>query len=440
MRDFAVLLFIIACIAAIFYRSWYGVLSLAVFSYLNPHAYAWGFVRTLPAYQVLFIVVCVATFFTKDKQPLPKDWRIPLFILLWLYFCFTTTQAYMQAEAWDRLWQVTKIYLPFYFTLVLVNTRHKLFYLIATISASLGVLAVKGGIFAIAHGFSYRVYGPPATEFQENNAFAIAVLMCIPLLVLCFREISNKILKYIISFSVPLCVVCAISSWSRGAMIALGVLATMLVWHSKRKYLLIPVILIGAIYTAQQLPDEWFGRMSTIETYEHDGSAMGRIEVWKDGWEHTLRHPFTGAGFRGWKFISKRDWHNSFVEVFSEHGFIAFAMWLSLIVGTLISLSKLPKLTQDVPGMEWVTNYCYMIRASLLVYVTGTMFLGLAYWDILYHLIFISVLIKKFTLEELAEKQLPLGHNPPYPNNKPVLARPKFVKRPARPGFGSLTR
>jgi hypothetical protein len=37
--------------------------------------------------------------------------------------------------------------------------------------------------------------------------------------------------------------------------------------------------------------------------------------------------------------------------------------------------------------------------------MVGTAFLGLSYWDLLYHLIFISVLLKKFAMEELAIKQ-----------------------------------
>jgi putative inorganic carbon (hco3(-)) transporter len=411
MRDYAVLVFIIACIMAIFYRSWYGVLSLAVFSYMNPHAYAWGFIRTLPAYQILFLVVLFATLFTKDKQPLPKDWRIPTFVILWIYFCITTTQAYVQEYALDKLWLVTKIYLPFYFTLVLINSRKKLLYLIATIAASLGIIASKGGIFAITRGFSYRVYGPPATQFEENNAFAVATLMCIPLLILCYREISNKYIKYMIVLAIPLCVSSAISSWSRGALLSLGVLALIMLWHSKRKYLVVPLMLVGVYFVAQQLPDEWYNRMNTIQTYEDDSSAMGRIEVWKDGLEHTLQHPFVGAGFDGWRAVTRAqlDWHNSFVEMFSEHGFIAFGIWLSLIIGTLLSLTRLPVQTRGIPGMEWVTNYCHMIRASLLLYMSGTMFLGLSYWDILYHLIFISVLVKKFALQELEEKRLLTG-------------------------------
>jgi len=92
--------------------------------------------------------------------------------------------------------------------------------------------------------------------------------------------------------------------------------------------------------------------------------------------------------------------------MFSEHGFVAFGLWLSLILGTLISLTNIPKKTKDVEGMEWVSHYCFMLRASLICYMVGTAFLGLSYWDLLYHLIFISVLLKKIVMDELAVKQV----------------------------------
>ena len=404
MRDYAVLIFITGCIFAALKKPWLGVLSLAIFSYLNPHAYAWGFVRSLPLYYVLFLVVAFRTFTAKDKQPLPKDWRITVFILLWVYFALTSALAYLPDVAWHRYWFITKIYLPFIFTLVLINTREKLYYLIVTIAASIGVVSVKGGLFAILHGFSARVYGPPNTQFEENNAFAVAMLINIPLLLIWQKETLNPWLKKGILLAIPIIYAASLSSWSRGALLTMVALTLMLIWNSKRKYLVIPLVFVGAFFVKDYLPQEWFGRMNTIETYQQDGSAMGRVRVWKDGWNHTLEHPFTGAGFDGWMVITERDWHSSYVEMFSEHGFIAFGLWLSLIVGSLISLTTLPKKTRQVEGMEWVSNYCFMLRASLICYMVGTAFLGLSYWDLLYHLIFISVLVKKFALEELEIK------------------------------------
>jgi putative inorganic carbon (hco3(-)) transporter len=406
VRDYVVLIFLIACILAALRKPWWGVLSLAIFSYLNPHAFAWGFVRTLPVYYVLFLVVAFRTFTCNDKQPLPNDWRIPVFVMLWIGFAITSTQAYFPDLAWRKFWLVTKIYLPFYFTLVLINTREKLFCLIITIGASIGVVAVKGGLFAILKGFSARVYGPPNTQFEENNAFAVAMLISIPLLLLWQKETLNPWAKKGLPFAIPIIYAASLSSWSRGALLTMGVLTLILILNSKRKYLIIPLILIGAFFVKDYLPQEWFGRMNTIETFQQDSSAMGRITAWTDGWNHTLEHPFTGAGFEGWLFVTQRDWHSSYVEMFSEHGFVAFGLWLSLILGTLISLTNIPKKTKDVEGMEWVSHYCFMLRASLICYMVGTAFLGLSYWDLLYHLIFISVLLKKIVMDELAVKQV----------------------------------
>jgi len=402
MRDIVVLIFLAGCIIAAIRKPWLGVLSLAVFSYLNPHAYAWGFARTLPVYYVLFLVVAFSAFTTKDKQPLPKDWRIPVFVLLWMYFGITSTQAYFPDIAWQRYWYITKIYLPFYFTLVLINTRYKLYCLIATIGASIGIVAVKGGIFAILTGFAHRVYGPPATQFEENNSFALVMLIAIPFLLIWQKETLTPLVKRGISIAIPIIYAASLSSWSRGALLTMAALTPMLIWHSKRKYLAIPLVFAGAYFAMDYLPEKWFSRMNTIETYNEDASAMNRIEAWTDGWNHTLEHPFVGAGFDGWREVTLRDWHSSYVEMFSEHGFIAFGLWLSLILGTLISLTTLPKKTRNIEGMEWVANYCFMLRASLICFMVGGAFLGLSYWDLLFHLIFISVLVKKFALEELA--------------------------------------
>ena len=171
-------------------------------------------------------------------------------------------------------------------------------------------------------------------------------------------------------------------------------------------------MIIGIYLALGQLPEEWFGRMGTIQTYEEDSSAMGRIEVWKDGFQYALDHPWLGAGFDGWRAVTQRDWHSSYIEILAEHGFIAFAMWFSLLVGTLISLTRLNIITRRFPEMAWVKNYTTMLRASLIAYAAGTVFLGLSYWDIFYHLVFISILVKKFAEEEMAERGL-LKNMPP---------------------------
>jgi putative inorganic carbon (HCO3(-)) transporter len=83
-------------------------------------------------------------------------------------------------------------------------------------------------------------------------------------------------------------------------LIASGVLVLGIHWHSKRKWLVAPLVVIDLAVLVTQFPDEWFGRMNTIETYEEDCSAMSRIEAWTDGWNFVLTRPLRGAGFEGW--------------------------------------------------------------------------------------------------------------------------------------------
>ena len=427
MRDIAVFAFLVGCIGATIWRPWLGVLSLAVFSYLNPHTYAWGFIRYYPVYQILVLVVLIATLATKDRQPIPRDWRIYVFYILWFYFLLTTLNAMVPGAAWPKLIEVSKIYLPLVLTLLLIDTREKLYYLLITIAGSFGLIAVKGGIWAIGSGFSHRVYGPPTTQFYENNAFAIAVLMTIPLLMLWRRETRSRWINYGLMAAVPLCFAAALSSWSRGALVTLVVLAVVLIWDSKRKYLVTPLMILGIFIAQGQMPEEWFGRMHTIKTYEQDSSAMSRIEIWKDGYQYALDHPLLGAGFQGWRYVTRADWHSSYIEVLAEHGVIAFTMWCSLLFGTMLSLTRLKSMTRGIQEMAWAHNYSTMLRASLIAYATGTIFLGLAYWDIFYHLVFISVLVKKFAHEEMAERGL-LNNKPPalYQAKAMPQARSRF--------------
>ena len=161
MRDIAVLAFLVGCIGITLWRPWLGVLCLAVFSYLNPHKYAWGFITTFPVYLVMFIAAFIAMLTSSDRQAIPRDWRIYVFYALWFYFLLTTLTALVPSAAWPKLIEVSKIYLPLILTLLLINTREKLYYLIITIASSIGLVAVKGGIWAIGADSATAYTGRP---------------------------------------------------------------------------------------------------------------------------------------------------------------------------------------------------------------------------------------------------------------------------------------
>lgn len=402
MRDIAVLLFLIACIGITLRRPWMGVLALAVFSYMNPHAFAWTFMVQAPVYLVMFLFAFLALFLSKERQPLPADWRLPVFFLLWAYFGLSTVTALDPAVSWPKLVEVSKIFLPFALTLWLINTRERLHYLILTIAGAIGLVAVKGGVFALATGFQHRVWGPTGTVFAGNNEFAIATLMAIPLLILWYRETGNRYLRIGLPVAITLAFASAVASWSRGAFLTMGVLVVVLLWNSRRRLLILPLMLVGLVTLVSVLPEGWFSRMESIQSFEEDESAMSRIHTWIVGLNYVVTDPFTGAGFNGFIPLgNKHDWHSAYVEVLAEHGFIAAALWLSLLWGSILSLTRMARDAKR-HAITWGVNYALMLRASLIAYSVGSLFLGITYWDLLYHIVFIAVLARQFLYREIA--------------------------------------
>ena len=402
MRDLALLLILAALLWAAWLRPWLGVLGLAVFAYLNPHTYGSGFMRTFPAYQALFAVVCLAmardVYRLRTFPRLPWDWRILVFLLLWACFIFTTWHSRFPWAAWIKLSDISKLFLALLPTLLLINTRRKFFFLIATIALSFGLVTLKGGYWAVMTGFQDRVYGPPGSHFSGNNEFAVAMAMNIPLLVLWLREAKHRELRWALMVMVALSYAAVLSSWSRGGLITLGVTTFFLLWSGKRRHLMLPLLVAGGVIAVTALPAKWFERMGTISTYEQDESATSRLEAWRVGLAYAREHPLTGAGFDGWIAVQPdpehpMDWHSSYVEIVTEHGLLGFTLWSLLIFGSMLALSRLVWLARRVRAPPWAGDYAAMLRASLAAYAAGGLFLGLAYWDIPYHLIVLSVLL-----------------------------------------------
>ena len=52
----------------------------------------------------------------------PPDWRLAIFFLLWAYKLFTTFQATVYYSAWDRFYDVSKMFAPLLLMLIIVNT------------------------------------------------------------------------------------------------------------------------------------------------------------------------------------------------------------------------------------------------------------------------------------------------------------------------------
>lgn len=403
MRDYALLAILFSMVFLALYRPWLGVLGLAVLGFMHPQGYGEGFMKYFPVYMVLLVATGIGYLAQLIKQKrwptLYWDWRLAGIALLWGWFFVSTYYALAPFAAREKLVEVLKILPPLVLVWLLIDTREKLFLLMVTIALSIALVVIKGGYWAVMTGFHDRVYGPPGSQYGDNNEFAVAVAMSIPLLFIWMRETQAKPLRWMILALVVLSYLSALSSWSRGGMLCLIAMTFLLVWYSGRKFLTIPFVVLGMLAFSMVFSEKWLGRMKSILAFEEDASAQSRIEVWRVGWEAAIRHPVVGNGFDSWPILSVAhgrmlDWHSAYIELLAEHGFVGLAVWCGLIVGTLISLGFMARSGHRVK-QPWVAPYAGMLQASLAAYLVGALTLGITYWELPFWLVMCSALIAR---------------------------------------------
>ena len=279
----------------------------------------------------------------EGKRPATVPWtrETVLFVLLLSYFTFTTVWNPDYPNAAKDQWvKVMKIYAGIFPTLWLINSRYRLRWLMITIALSFGLIGLKGGIFSLATGFHYRVWGPADTFYGGNNEIGLALNMILPLLLLCAKEVEPKWAKMLFYGSFTFSIFSIINTWSRGGLLALCVVLGALLLTGRRKWLSIPVLIAGMALLMPRLPEEWFSRMQTISTYQQDASAMSRIDSWQFAINRALQNPLTGGGFAC--FSERTDSHSAYFQIMAHHGFVALALWLSLLLGTIIRFGAYP--------------------------------------------------------------------------------------------------
>jgi probable O-glycosylation ligase (exosortase A-associated) len=378
---------------------------------MNPHRLAWGPAHNFPFAQVIGLVTLVGLLFSREKKTIPINAITIVWIALIVWMNVSTMFALvpdLAAKEWDR---VMKIQLFSFVSLMLIYGKQRIDALLAVITASIGFYAVKGGIFAVLTGGSSRVYGPPGGFIEDNNSLGLAIVMIVPLMLYLLSQIKQRNWRIAMIGAVGLSMLAILSTQSRGAFLAVSAMV-MWVWlKSSRKFAIGAVIALMVPVFWFAMPDKWHERMATITEYEQDGSAMGRINAWGFAYNVAQDRPMVGGGFR--VFVPElfheyapvpedfHDAHSIYFEVLGELGFVGLALFLLLGALSLRGAGDVERLTRNRDDLAWANFLARMLQASLVGYATGGMFLGLAYWDLYYHLVVLIVVLREHVTKVL---------------------------------------
>ncbi|MDP1643967.1 MAG: putative O-glycosylation ligase, exosortase A system-associated [Thiobacillus sp.] len=406
MRDLLVTGIIFGLIPFIFKRPWVGILLWSWLGYMNPHRLAWGFAYDFPFAMIVGLVTIVAFMASKEKKEMPWTRETIVLLIFVGWMLFTTFFAFYPDAAWFQWNKVWKIQLMIFLTALILKERQHLHWLIWVIALSLGFYGVKGGIFTIVNGGAYRVQGPAGTFIGGNNEMALALVMTIPLIRYLHLQETRHWIKIGLASAMVLTGVAAIGSQSRGGLVAMVAMGLFLWLKSRNKIVTAIYMAIAVGILASVMPQEWYDRMSTINTYQEDQSAQGRINAWHTAF-NVAKDRITGGGFEMWQPpvfrqyapdpFNVRDVHSIYFEVMGEQGFIGFALFMLLGLMAWIRAQQIIKRYKKDPDNKWASDLSAMIQVSLVGYATGGVFLGMAYFDLPYHLMIILVLAAKFS-------------------------------------------
>ena len=399
------------------FRPGFGILSFIFFGFFNPQSFTWGLGLIFPGSQLIAISTMLGALLSRERKWFRLRQEVVLLVLLWCTFCLSTFFALKPEWAFSQLEQISKILLMVAMTMMLVTTRERLQGVIRIIGLSLGFFALKGGVFAITSGGGDLVYGPSGSFLAANNSIGLAMAMNVPILFYLLRTETNVWLLWTVRAMVLFSFPAVVCTYSRGAWLGLVTATALTVLKSNRKFLYVPAagVLLVVLQTFAPViaPDRLVQRYDTLVNYESESSAQSRFWNWEFCRRVGFARPLNGGGFGFSSFQAYADYYPEFLErwpgkiwschstwlsILGEHGFVAFALWLALLVSCFIHLKRIRKYGTLDPEKSTFVHYADMLQGSLVTYLVVGTFLDAAYFDMFYYLVAVTVIVKELAV------------------------------------------
>ena len=422
MRDVLVTLIVFGSLPLILARPYVGILVWSWLGYMNPHRLSFGFAYDFPFALCVGIATLLGVLVSREPKRLPLTGLTVTWLVFIAWMCLTTAYGLYPELGVVQLEKVLKIQLMTFATILVMTSKERLRMLVWVIVVSLGFYGVKGGVFTILTGGDFRVWGPPTTFVEGNNEIALALLMILPLMQYLRMTSDNRWVRWGLLAAMVLCGFSIVGSQSRGALIGGSAMVVFLWLKARRKFLsgLALVVIVPALVLF--MPDTWHDRMRSIETYQEDESAMGRIYTWELALRVASDRPL-GGGFEMWTAETferyspdkkvPHDAHSIYFKVLGEHGWVGLALFLAIGLFTWRTGSWIIRHARGHADLRWLSDLARMVQVSLAAYAAGGAFLGLSYFDLYWHLV-AMVVIGKMLLQS-ALRDVPARVTAPQP-------------------------
>jgi putative inorganic carbon (hco3(-)) transporter len=405
MRAFAFSGLLLAFVPAVFLCPYIGVLLYCWISFMSPHRLAWGFAAYFSWAMVTAVATVAGWLLSNEQRRLSSDPVFWLIIALTIHVSATMLVALNPDYGFVRWDRAVKGLLFTLVVILLTTNRIRFHALLWVMVISICFYGLKGGLNTILQGGENHILGPADSMISDNNDIALALAVCLPLMNYVRLNTDNVYMRLGLLGVMGASAAAILGTYSRAGLLAL-VAASLFIWLKSKKKLLSAIVIPIAVGSAIAImPAKWSERMATIEHYQEDRSAEGRLEIWGAAVKIALARPLTGGGFGATYSqavidaydpgIEARAPHSIYFEVLGEQGFVGLLIWAAILVLGWRNARWIERHSSLQPQLMWANDFARMSQAAVVAYLVGGTFTSFAFWEFYFTIIGLLVAVRK---------------------------------------------
>ena len=452
---FMVVLLVAGSLGSLYHPFW-GVLLYYTFAVLRPQ-YLWDWTLPQGVRWSLFAAGAVLLGCVLNLSKLMERRRINMVAALMilyavcLIFSILTAHAPNIAMSWGI--EYGKIMLIGLIASIVIRHLWQIKLITAMILITLGYVAWEVNYLYLFDGrldIFHKGYGG-----LDNNGAGLMLAMGIPI-AYAFAVTAKARWQRMVCWMLALIMLHAVlMSYSRGAMLAVAVVAVWILLNHRPRRHAIVIALVASLAVSVLAGKEIRERFQSMTGYKQDISAQSRLESWSAGWEIAKAHPLTGQGIRNSNLYSRnfgadyegRTIHSQYVQIAADSGIPAILVYLTLLGTAFVCLRQSRRMCLEYVEQQMerhpdrepdrltqqFTGICLGCEGSLLIFAFGGVFLSIEVFELPWLFIVLAGVMRGATehhLDGLArtEKSAARRHHTPSKKRRrrpaPRLTRP----------------
>lgn len=357
---------------------------------------------------------------------------------LMMLFAFWVTMSHLCAKDPNlgEIWygEYLKIFAMYYLASRVVRTPTQVWGLYMLIIVAIGYISIEMNHIYVSTG--KLILAKRGFAGLDNNGAALMLCLGVPMCYFAW-EFTQSRYRWLFLLLIPVIMHAVLSTYSRGAMVAMAFSAPLLlIFSRKRKTLICVYLAIGAmlpIMAGKEIQDRFF----SIEQREMDDSFNSRLTSWRIAWEIALEYPIFGVGVRNSNAemfhrgadMEGRTIHSQYLQIAADSGLSAMLVYLAMLAATFWCIVRAAARLWHRTDFESRRARAMLggVACALVSFLLGATLLSLEVFEVSYLLLFLGAQV--WALLNATDTLAPGGSRRPsvaipLPKPRATVARP----------------